>query len=121
MLVAMVRTAPPEEPTILEVLAQKILDQTVNCGGEFQMVTGSPLANFCGTPTITEDRPGYTRLRSTDPVTPSTWSGTASSGKSPDTEKMLRRLISMMVGPELTDRPVVSDEGLRQRRNHLCQ
>ena len=28
--VATVRTALPEEPTVLEVLAQKILDQTVN-------------------------------------------------------------------------------------------
>ena len=30
--VATVRTALPEEPTVLEVLAQNILDQTVNCG-----------------------------------------------------------------------------------------
>ena len=30
----MVRTAPPAEPTIFKVLAQKILDQTVNCGEE---------------------------------------------------------------------------------------
>ena len=29
--VAMVWATPPEEPTILEVLAEKILDQTVSC------------------------------------------------------------------------------------------
>ena len=30
--VAMVRTVPLKEPTLLDALAQSILDQTVNCG-----------------------------------------------------------------------------------------
>ena len=48
--VVMVRTALPEEPTVLEVLAQKILDQTVNCGEKSSTVSGPPLTNFRGTP-----------------------------------------------------------------------
>ena len=58
---AIVRTAPPSEPTILEASAQKILDQTVNCGegsptmnyGEGSPTSvGSLLANFLGTPMV---------------------------------------------------------------------
>ena len=38
--VTMVWAVPLEEPTILEVLAQRILDQTVNCGEKSPKVTG---------------------------------------------------------------------------------
>ena len=61
--VAMVRTAPLEEPTILEVLARRILDQTGNCGEESPTITEPPLVNSWGTLKVTEDRPVYTSRR----------------------------------------------------------
>ena len=74
--VAMVRAVPLEEPTILEVLARRILDQTVNCGEKSQKVTG---------------------FQSTVPINPSTGSGSATSGKPPDIEGALRQLISRVM------------------------
>ena len=87
----------------------------MNCGEESPAITGPPLVNSWGTPRVTEDRPIYTGLQSMDPVTPSRGSGTASTGKPPDIEEVLRRLISRVVGPESTGRP--TQEGLKQRRN----
>ena len=116
VLRAMVRTAPLAEPTILEVLAQNILEQTVNCGEVPPTSAGSLLANFLGTPTVTEDRPVRVGSRSTGPVTQSTGIEMGSPGKSPDIEGMLNRLISVIVGPESTDQPAVVDKGLGQQR-----
>ena len=40
---AMFRTALPEKPTVLEVVVQSILDQTVNCGEKIPTVSGPTL------------------------------------------------------------------------------
>ena len=55
VLVAMVRTALPEEPTVLEVVAHSILDQTVNCGEKSLMVSGPRLTNFREAPKVPTD------------------------------------------------------------------
>ena len=77
--VAMVRIAPLVEPTILEVLAIGV--STEDIGSDCELWGGVPdeyrtSTSSWGTLTVTEDRPVYT-----DPGTPSTGSGTASSGK----------------------------------------
>ena len=68
--VAMVRTVRLEEPTLLEeVLAQRILDQTVNCGEKSPKIAGPSLVKSWGTPMVTKDRPIYTGFQSTVPIT----------------------------------------------------
>ena len=46
--VAMVQIVPPADPTILEVVTQKIWDQTMNCGEGPSTSAGPLLANFLG-------------------------------------------------------------------------
>ena len=100
--VAMVQIVPPADPTILEVVTQKIWDQTMNCGEEPPTSAGPLLANFLGTPMVTEDRPGLIGSRLKGPGTPDTAMGTNSPGESPAVE-ILKRLISAKVVPGSTD------------------
>ena len=94
--VATVWTTPLAGPTLLDALTRKLLDQTVN---------------------FSEGSPVCTEPWSTEPVFPSMRSGSvfSTSGKSPGIEEMLKRLISVVVGPESAPRPAVTDGGLRQQ------
>ena len=42
------------------MLAQSILDQTVNCGEKSPKIAGPPLVKSWGTPMVTRDKPIYT-------------------------------------------------------------
>ena len=114
---AVVRTVPLQELTLLEALAQSILDQTVNGGEKSPKIAGPPLVKSWGTAKSTGDRPIYTGIQSTVPITPSMGSGKATSGKPPDIEGILRQLISRVENSDPAFQSAIPDAGMGQPGN----